>query len=80
MIKDQEALARWIKARAEIARREAIAAGSRIDQDRAARIGSARGIDWIESHRPMRSTGQSWGDSSKDYAPQAAPKIIRSAR
>ena len=80
MIKDQEALARWIAERARIARLEAIAAGSRMDQERAARIGQGRSIDWIEAHRPMRSTGQSWGDSSKPYRPMAAPKIIKSAR
>jgi hypothetical protein len=81
MIKDQEALARWIKARAEIARREAIAAGSRIDGARAAGLSSqGRSIDWIESHRPMRSAGQGWGDSSKPYRPMAAPKMIKSAR
>lgn len=81
MIKDQDALSRWIKARAEIARREAIAAGSRIDGARIAGLSSqGRSIDWIEAHRPMRSIGQSWEMSEAPYRPMAAPRMIASAR
>ncbi len=75
MIKDQEALARWMAGRAIIARREAIAAGSRIDGERLARLASAN-LDWIDAHRPMRSIGQSWEMSEAGYQPAPAPKMI----
>jgi len=77
MIKDRDALEAWMRLRAIKAHKAEM---DRRWAKRAAQMAPEANRDWIAGHRPMRDSGQSWGDSSKPYGPRPSARIIKAER